>query len=87
LPLLLERLCLGERPLRFSVKLVDDVQTLVRRADELLSQFETADGALAAMPDPDEVGATIARTLALPEIAQLRHGLVAELSVFSTLRC
>ena len=87
MPLLLERLCLGERPLRFSVKLVDDVQTLVRRADELLSQFETADGALAAMPDPDELGTTIARTLALPEIAQLRHGLVAELSVFSTLRC
>lgn len=66
-------------------ELADDVQTLVRRADELLSQLEAADGAMPAMPDPDELGTTIARTLALPEIAQLRHGLVAEVSVFSTL--
>jgi CRISPR-associated exonuclease Cas4 len=66
-------------------ELADDVQTLVRRADELLSQLETAEGTMPAMPDPDELGTTIARTLALPEIAQLRHGLVAEVSVFSTL--
>jgi CRISPR-associated exonuclease Cas4 len=66
-------------------ELDDDIKTLIRRAGELLSQCETANGALPSMPDPDELGRTIARTLALPDIARLRHALVAEVSVFSTL--
>jgi ATP-dependent exoDNAse (exonuclease V) beta subunit len=65
-------------------ELDDELETLALRASELLSQLATT-GSSAALPDPHELGATIARTLALPEIATLRPGLVAEVSMFGTL--
>lgn len=57
----------------------------MKRAGELLQQLVAPDSASCAMPDPEELGATIARTLALQDVAQLRNGLVAECAVFSTL--
>lgn len=68
-----------------SGELAEDVEALVERAGELLSELVNVDYIPAAMPDPLELGTTIARTLALPEIAPLRHGLVAEVPVFATL--
>jgi hypothetical protein len=64
-------------------EVADDVHSLVGRARDLLSQLVVPDERVA--PDPQELGATIARTLAHADIAPLRHGLVPEISVFSTL--
>lgn len=69
-----------------SGELGDHESTLVARASVLLSQLDDQVDASASLPDPKELGSTIARTLELPDIAQLRPGLVAEVSVFSTLR-
>jgi CRISPR-associated exonuclease Cas4 len=65
-------------------ELADEGVALVSRARELLAQLVLPDTADSAVPHPDELGATISRTLALPDIAQLRHGLVPEVSVFGT---
>ncbi|MCE9658281.1 MAG: UvrD-helicase domain-containing protein [Burkholderiales bacterium] len=65
-------------------ELADDLQALGSRAGELISQFGT-NVAQVSMPDPDELANTVARTLALPEIVQLRPGLLAEIAVYSTL--
>ncbi|KAA0078154.1 UvrD-helicase domain-containing protein [Tardiphaga sp. P9-11] len=55
------------------------------RAEELLKQIgtEVAQGAQGAI-SPAELSATVLRALALPEIKDLRHRLVAELPVFGS---
>jgi hypothetical protein len=56
------------------------------RAQELLLQLTAPpDHAEIMMPLPDELAATIRKTLEIPDIAKIRHGLVPELSIFGTL--
>lgn len=60
----------------------DDLASLVQRAGVLLA---TCGDAIDAY-DPNELAATIRRTLDLPEIAALRPRLVAEFSVYSSIQ-
>jgi CRISPR-associated exonuclease Cas4 len=64
-------------------EIADDLDSLVSRARDLLPQLVVPGEKVA--PDPHELGNTIVKTLALPDIAPLRSGLVPEISVFSTL--
>lgn len=59
---------------------------LVQRARELLAQLIVPDDtAVNMLPEAEELGATVVRSLALSDIAPLRGGLVPEVSVFGTL--
>jgi hypothetical protein len=66
-------------------ELADELPALSARAQELLLQLSARHNAEMTMPIPDELAATIRKTLAIPDIAKIRHGLVPELSIFGTL--
>ncbi len=67
-------------------ELADEHESLVTRGKELLAQLAAPVIATpGALPDPEELGTTVARALALPDIAPLRGGLVPEIAVFGTL--
>jgi CRISPR-associated exonuclease Cas4 len=63
----------------------DELAELVRRAGELLGELADPEAAQGVLPEPAELGNTIARTLAMPEIADLRPGLLAEMPVYGTM--
>ena len=63
-------------------ELAEEPVALVSRARELLAQLVLPGTPESAIPQPEKLVAIIARTLALPDIAQLRRGLVPEISVF-----
>ena len=55
------------------------------RAQVLLDQLASEVGDRAALPDPDEMARTALKGLSLPELADLRPGLVPELPVYGAL--
>jgi exodeoxyribonuclease-5 len=63
----------------------DDAPALVARAKELLAQLAIAPSKTAKDGiSPDEIAATVMRTLNLPEIAEMRPRLVPELVVLAS---
>jgi ATP-dependent exoDNAse (exonuclease V) beta subunit len=66
-------------------ELADETHAFVSRARDLLAQLTASNASSSSLPDADELAATITRALGLSDIAQFRHGLVPELSVFGTL--
>jgi ATP-dependent exoDNAse (exonuclease V) beta subunit len=72
---LLEEILIGE---------LEEAQPAAReRAQALLDQLrEASDEAGTTSPDPDEMARTALKTLALPELAELKPGLVPELPVY-----
>lgn len=74
---LMEEVLTGELP--------EDASAFAARARVLMNELviDAEDGA--QLPDPDEIGATALRTLALPEIAALRPNLVPEWPIYITL--
>ncbi|MFL6603053.1 MAG: UvrD-helicase domain-containing protein [Steroidobacteraceae bacterium] len=66
-------------------EITDQQAQLVSRAGALLAELADPDTAVRKLPDPAELGNTIAKTLAIPQIATLRPGLVAEMPVFGTI--
>lgn len=73
---LMEELLTGE--------LADELSASVARADYLLDQLTPGTEDDRARPDPNEMGAAAIRTLALPEIAELRPHLRPEIPVWGT---
>jgi len=63
----------------------DERAQLVNRASELLTELADPKASTRELPDPEELGNTIVRTLAIPDIAALRPGLAAEMPVFGTI--
>jgi CRISPR-associated exonuclease Cas4 len=72
---LVEELLTGE--------LVSTRKAATARADVLLSQLVSGDGDNGPRPEPLEMAGTALRTLALPEIAELRPYLVPELPIWA----
>jgi ATP-dependent exoDNAse (exonuclease V) beta subunit len=66
-------------------EIADEQEQLVSRAGELLAELADPVAVAGKLPDPAELSKTIARTLAIPDIAALRPGLVAEMPVFGTM--
>jgi CRISPR-associated exonuclease Cas4 len=60
------------------------LNALVKRAGDLLEQLALPAVSTRARPLAAELGATILRTFALPDIAKVRHGLLPELTVYGT---
>ncbi|MDY6947750.1 MAG: UvrD-helicase domain-containing protein [Pseudomonadota bacterium] len=63
----------------------DEQASLTIRAGELLAQLANPEAAAGTLPNPAEMGKTVARTLAIPEIAALRPCLVAEMPIYGTM--
>jgi hypothetical protein len=63
-------------------EITDELSALVTTAAELLSQVTTSRAKSPSLPTPEELGSTIVSTLSLPQIAEIRHGLVPNLTVF-----
>jgi ATP-dependent exoDNAse (exonuclease V) beta subunit len=68
-----------------TAELADELPALRTRAQELLLQLSSRHNVQKPMPIPDELAATIRKTLEIPDIAQIRYGLVPELSIFGIL--
>ena len=62
-----------------------DVPVLAARSRELMGELVIDDENSTPIPDPDEIAATTARTLALPEIAAVRPNLVPEWPIYAML--
>jgi PD-(D/E)XK nuclease superfamily protein len=54
------------------------------RARELLAQIDADKADNRELPQAEELGATIVSTLKLPDIAELRDGLIPELPIYGT---
>ena len=63
-----------------------ELDALVARARELLNQLVGPSAPGRELPLAEELGATVQRTLDLPDIANLRHGLVPEVAMYGTLQ-
>jgi ATP-dependent exoDNAse (exonuclease V) beta subunit len=68
-----------------SGELTDDLAALSRRTVQLIGEIAPAD-THASHPDPDEIAATVRRTLQLPQIVELRPHLVPELPVYGLIQ-
>jgi ATP-dependent exoDNAse (exonuclease V) beta subunit len=64
-------------------EIVEDVQRLVVRARELLVELVIDDADGNALPNVDEIAATVCRTLELPEVTKIRERLRPEWPVYS----
>ncbi|WP_174513164.1 UvrD-helicase domain-containing protein [Methylocella tundrae] len=68
-----------------NLETADDAPALIARAKELLAQLTIAPSETAKNGiSPDEIAATVVRTLNLPEIAEMRPRLVPELVVLAS---
>lgn len=65
-------------------EILDEPAQLVARAGQLLTELANAEATRGTLPEPAELGNTISRTLAIPEIADLRPCLVAEMPIYGT---
>lgn len=63
----------------------DEADALVERASVLLDQLAPDDADRDTLPEATEVASVVRRTLALPEIAPMRDGLLAEVAIHATL--
>jgi hypothetical protein len=64
-----------------SGELTEDIAALSQRAGQLVKEVAPAD-TRALRPDPDEIAATVQRTLQIPQIVELRAHLISELPVY-----
>ena len=69
----------------FTGELVEERSDIAARARLLMTQLIIDADEDAQLPDPEEIAATIERTLALPEIARLRPSLVPEWPIYAIL--
>lgn len=74
---LMEELLTGE--------LAEEISVIAARARLLITQLIIDADEGAQLPDPEEIAATVRRTLALPEIAKLRPNLVPEWPIYAIL--
>jgi ATP-dependent exoDNAse (exonuclease V) beta subunit len=68
-----------------SGELTEDFAVLSQRAGQLVDEVAPKDAPVAP-PEPDEIAATICRTLQIPQIVELRPHLIAELPVYGLIR-
>jgi len=63
-----------------------ELDALVARAGELLKQLGGLSAPGGELPLAEELGGTVQRTLNLPDIVKLRHGLVPEVELYGTFK-
>lgn len=68
-----------------SGEVAEDIAALSKRAGQLVGEVTPADSH-ASRPDPDEIAATVRRTLQLPQIVELRPHLISELPVYGLIQ-